>query len=284
MNIISVHSHKGGVGKSTFTQFLAKYLAQLKLEQTCLIDLDLLAQGIRSTNLGRDIQYSFTDFLLADGYQKEEILEKMIAKHEKIGNLFFIVNRLNNVYEATFLKKMYIKLANEIYTGEITDNLQQLIKYLKKSGFQNIIIDLHPGLVLLSGELIREVDSIPVFITTANIVSFIGLFKHLLLRTGDWDLKLSELKIIVNRVPDDFVLEKLLENFMESEGEITYDEKLVCTQLKEKLTQQINSPLLIRENEEIRNMDTLINPKTLLSMEIPDDLKLVIDNIRENIH
>jgi len=30
MNIISMHSHKGGVGKSTFGLFFAKYLAHFK--------------------------------------------------------------------------------------------------------------------------------------------------------------------------------------------------------------------------------------------------------------
>ena len=284
MNIISMHSHKGGVGKSTFGLFFAKYLAHLKQEKTCLIDLDFQAQGLRSIYLRKYLKYDFSDLLLADDENKKmEILKDIVIKHEEIENLYFIANyfkpHLENHKQDETRRKMYIKLANEIYTGEITDNINQLVRYSEKEEFKNIIIDCHPGLVLLSEEIIKEVRTTPIFITTANIISFIGMFQNLLFKADDWKLTLPGLNIIINRVPEHFVLEEALNRFLEFE-EITRDEEVVCKAVKEKLINQKNTSMrLIKESEQIRDMESLINFKTLLSMDIPDELANVVERL-----
>jgi cellulose biosynthesis protein BcsQ len=279
MNVLSVHSHKGGVGKTTFSLFLSKYLAQIKKEKTCLIDLDFQAQGLRSAYLRDNLKHDFSDFLLADEKKKKEIAAAIPVKHQDIDNLYFIANLFKPgeaiETQLDILKKIYIKLVNEIYTGEIMDNLTELLKHLEKEGFKNIVIDDHPSLILLSEEIIKQVKTIPVFITTPNIVSFVGLFKNIIERADVWKLPLTELKIIFNRVPASFAFPQLsntLETFYNS-GEITSDEKLVCAKIKEHFLGGQNGLMFIEENENIKGADTVINPGTLLSMDIPADLR-----------
>ena len=279
MNVFSVHSHKGGVGKTTFSLFLSKYLAQIKKEKTCLIDLDFQAQGLRSTYLRDNLQYDFSDFLLADEKEKKEIAVAIPVKHQDMDNLYFIANLFKPgegiETQLDILKKIYIKLVNEIYTGEIMDNLAELLKHLEKEGFKNIVIDDHPSLILLSEEIIKQVKTVPVFITTPNIVSFVGLFKNIIERADAWKLPLAELKIIFNRVPGKFGLPELLNTIdtFNISSEITPDEKLICSKIKEHFLSGQNGLMFIEENEKIKGADTVINPGTLLSLDIPADLK-----------
>lgn len=285
MNIFSVHSHKGGVGKTTFSLFLSKYLTQVKKEKTCLIDLDFQAQGLRSAYLRDNLKFDFSDFLLADEKKKKKITAEIPVKYEGIDNLYLIANLFKPhediEVQLEILKKIYIKLVNEIYTGEIMDSLDELLKYLEKMGFKNIIIDDHPSLVLLSEEIIKRIKTKPIFITTANIVSFVGLFKNIIERAGVWKLPLKELKIIFNRVPDKFSLSEFsnaLDKFFNSR-EITPDEKLVCSKIKKSFLDRENRLMFIAENEEIRDIDTIINPGTLLNVDIPADLRNVIKKV-----
>jgi len=285
MKIYSVHSHKGGVGKTTFSLFLSKYLAQVKKEKTCLLDMDFQAQGLRSTYLRENLEYDFSDFLLADGKRKKEIAGQIAVKHGEINNLYFIANlfkpREDIKSQQYILRKVYLKVVNEIYTGEITDSLDELKEYLKKDGFKNIIIDDHPGLVLLSEEIIKNINSTPVFITTQDIASLVGLFKNILGRADVWRVALSELKIILNRVPVNFTLNEFhnaLATFIDS-NEAAEDEKLICSEIKKRFLSGENRLMFIPENEEIRQMDTLINPRTLLDIDIPGDLRNVLEQI-----
>jgi cellulose biosynthesis protein BcsQ len=285
MNIYSIHSHKGGVGKTTFSLFFSKYLAQIKKEKTCLIDLDFQARGLRSTYLRENLTHDLSDFILADEKKKKEIVGQLPVKYEKIDNLYFIAN-LFKPHKAIqdqldILKKIYIKVVNEIYTGEIMDNLDELLKHLKEKGFKNIIIDDHPGLVLLSEELIKQVNTTPIFITTPNIVSFVGLFKNLMDRAAAWGLKLNEIKIIINHAPVNFSLRdfyEALDVFIDSK-EASHAERLVCQLIKKQFVDRKNGLMLIAENEAIRQLETIITPRTLLSMDLPEDLKNVVEKI-----
>jgi len=285
MNIYSIHSHKGGVGKTTFSLFLSKYLAQVKREKTCLIDLDFQAQGLRSTYLRKNLKFDFSDFLLAEDKKKKEIAQQIAVKHEEIDHLYFIANLFKPHEDIQpqldILKKIYIKVVNEIYTGEIMDNLKELLKHLEQTGFKNIVIDDHPSLVLLSEEIIKEIKTTPLFISTLNIVSFVGLFKNVLERSDTWKINLSELKIIINRAPVNFSLSgltKALDTFMDS-NEITPDEKLVCTKIKKQFLHGKNGLMFIAENEALQRMDNLLTSRTLLSMDIPADLVSVAEEI-----
>lgn len=279
MNIYSLHSHKGGVGKTTFGLFFGKYLAQVRKEKTCLIDLDFQAQGLRDCYFRDEIKFDFADYLLVDEKGKKGIVEKIPIQSRDFHHLTFIAShfkpQLDGQERMEILKKMYVKLANEIYTGEITDNLRDILKYLEKDGYKNIIIDDHPGLVLLSEQIIKQIKSTPVFVTTPNIVSFAGLFKNILERKDDWKLKLPEIKIILNRAPAYFSLENLpgiLEEFQKS-PDAGISEKLVCGEIRKNLLSGKNGLAVIKESDEIKNMDTVVNPKTLLSLDVPEDLR-----------
>ncbi|MCU0284807.1 MAG: ParA family protein [Acidobacteria bacterium] len=284
MKIYSVHSHKGGVGKTTFSLLLSKYLAQVKKEKTCLIDMDFQAQGLRSSYLRENLKYDFSDFLMADENAKKEIAGQIAVKHEEIDNLYFIANlfkpRADIKNQQDIIRKVYLKVVNEIYTGEITDSLNELKEYLKKAGFKNIIIDDHPGLVLLSEEIIKNIKTIPIFITTQDIVSLVGLFKNILGRYHVWGIALTELKIILNRVPSNGFtgFSKQIDHFIDS-SEAAPDEKLICSEIKKQFLNGENRLMIIPENDEISQMDTMVNPRTLLDIDIPVDLKTVLEQI-----
>jgi MinD superfamily P-loop ATPase len=279
MKIYSVHSHKGGVGKTTFGLFLGKYLAQVKKEKTCFIDLDFQAQGLRGTYLREHLGFDFSDFLLAVEKKKREIAGKIAIKYKEFENLYFIASlfKPDEGVEDRLerQKKMYIKLVNEVYTGEVMDNLEELRGYLEKAGFKNIIIDDHPGLVLLSEEIVKRIKTIPLFITTANIVSFVGLFKNIMERSGLWKLPIQELKIIINRAPAGFSTAELHTaiDTLNDSNDVTSDEKLLCSKIKKDLLTRENGVMVIAENENIRNLDTIVNPRTILSLDIPQDLR-----------
>ncbi len=285
MKLYSVHSHKGGVGKTTFSLFLGKYLAQIEKEKTCMIDLDFQAQGLRSIYLEDNLVYDFSDFLLSETKKKKEIAGQIAIQHKEVENLYFIVSHFKPQADISsrleILKKMYIKLANEIYTHEITDNLLELFIYLEKAGFQNIIIDDHPGLILLSEAIIKRMNTTPLFCTTDNIVSFLGLFKDILERAASWKINMTALKIILNRTPTDFSLQQLaqtIDTLLES-NDVSADEKLVCATIKKDILSKPNGLMIIGENENIRNIETIINPKTILSLEIPPDLRQVAKSL-----
>ena len=96
-----------------------------------------------------------------------------------------------------------------------------------------------------------------------------------------WGVSSQELKIILNRVPADFHLPGLsvvLDAFIAS-TEAAEDEKLICSEIKKWYLSGKNRLMLIAENESIRQPDTLVNPRTLLGIDIPEDLRNVIDQI-----
>lgn len=285
MNVFSMHSHKGGVGKTTFSLFLSKYLARVNGEKTCLVDLDFQAPGLRGVYFRENMEYDFSDYLLAEDKKRKEIAAKLPTAHRQINKLFFIAGMFKPHASAPVkmetARKMYIKLANEIYTGEITDGITDLLQDLKKEGFKNVIIDCHPGLILLSEKIIKERSITPVFFTTPNIISLVGLFGSLIDHHDDWGLKLSQLKIIFNRVPPDFTparLERQLDELQDS-ADTSHDEKLVCAAIKKQFTGRTNQLMFIAENEDIRDMDSLVTPRTLLSLDVPVDLRRVIKQV-----
>ena len=66
MKTVSIHSHKGGVGKTTLGLLLCKYYARFLGKKTCFIDFDFQAPGLRGAYFAEYLKYDFTRFLLAE--------------------------------------------------------------------------------------------------------------------------------------------------------------------------------------------------------------------------
>jgi len=64
-NILSIHSHKGGVGKSTLAAVLGIALAR-DGRKVCLVDLDLLAPGLHRVLQARPTCRPVLDYLVSD--------------------------------------------------------------------------------------------------------------------------------------------------------------------------------------------------------------------------
>lgn len=153
--VISVHSHKGGVGKTTIATAIAVELT-LKEKKVCLVDCD--DEGPSLFNMlpfqhepQKDVMF-FVDWFDSD--MKELPLEKIpkIPVEEK--ELYCIpgsflspdITRLDGMQRGERAKS-----ANYLFCQ---DRITLLIKILGELGFQCVILDTGPGLAHLSMDVL----------------------------------------------------------------------------------------------------------------------------------
>jgi MinD-like ATPase involved in chromosome partitioning or flagellar assembly len=136
MKIISIHSFRGGTGKSNITANLGYCLAAMGAK-VCIIDTDIQSPGMHILlKLANYRGPSLNDYL----FNRREIEEVVVDVSEyhnlKKGTLNTIVCNTDTESIAEILKKGY----------DIT-NLAKAFRILKeKLGIEYLLIDTHPGL------------------------------------------------------------------------------------------------------------------------------------------
>ena len=133
--IISIHSFRGGTGKSNTTANLAVYLAQTGL-RVCVVDTDIQSPGIHVMfQLNpKDIGFSLNDFLWGK-CEIEQTVQEVFTEDSK-GKVFLIPSSMRTGDIARVLKFGYdIQLLRE--------GLMNIISSLK---IDVLLIDTHPGL------------------------------------------------------------------------------------------------------------------------------------------
>lgn len=176
MKIYSIHSQLGNVGKTKLSIYLAKYFSENKKEKTCLIDMDPNSNNLPFKNFIR-MKSDFSSYLLeCNDEKKKEKLENMIIKYtkNKKNNLFFIGYCFDLFKNKELYKQLYLKTINEDYTEGISTDLKDILKYLRKNYFENVIIDNQSGWNSISKSLLKNINSIPIILIDDNILDIIN--------------------------------------------------------------------------------------------------------------
>jgi MinD-like ATPase involved in chromosome partitioning or flagellar assembly len=135
--IISIHSFRGGTGKSNISANLATCLAKSGL-RTAVIDTDIQSPGIHVI-FGVDqanVRYCLNDYLWGKcGIEEASYDVSKAGGIEENGRLFLIPSSLRSGEIARILREGYD-------VALLTDGFQRLIKQLK---LDCLLIDTHPG-------------------------------------------------------------------------------------------------------------------------------------------
>jgi cellulose biosynthesis protein BcsQ len=204
--IYSIHSQKGGVGKTSLSLAIAGFSAFFKNNKTVIIDADLTGTSIidlfcndYKTHIQIDNinKYYFNDLILASPYFINDLLYK--SKAQTIENLFcFKIPSDDNIYFMpsspilSSITKVIPLISQEDYLGFFSKRMDDIIKYLIKEGFESIIIDHPPGLFGISKSDIhllsnksKDYNASILLVTTpdptdyrALIPSYSELFEH----------------------------------------------------------------------------------------------------------
>jgi MinD-like ATPase involved in chromosome partitioning or flagellar assembly len=136
--IISVHSYRGGTGKSNITASLATLLA-IDRRRVGVVDTDIQSPGIHIL-FGLDeaeMRHSLNDYLWGTCHIKETAHDVTPRLSEDIsGRLFLIPSSMKAGDIARVLREGYD-------VGVLRDGFQELIEALK---LDVLMIDTHPGL------------------------------------------------------------------------------------------------------------------------------------------
>lgn len=136
--IISVHSFRGGTGKSNLTANLAATMA-LGGKKVGIVDTDIQSPGIHVIfGLDEDaISYSLNDYLWGNCRIEETAYDvSSVLKQQDNGGLYLIPSSIKAGQIARILREGYD-------VARLNDGLNDLIRVLK---LDYLLIDTHPGL------------------------------------------------------------------------------------------------------------------------------------------
>jgi cellulose biosynthesis protein BcsQ len=182
MKTLVIHSHKGGVGKTTVALLLAKH-ALLTGHRACVIDLDFLGSGMADLFRleKRPAAYLETFFLAADPrtMDVEPLLGAYVDQDLGRRELPVLLNLSEPSRQDATAKAqedMVSQIANERRYREVREGTEILLGKLAERGLDLAVIDCHPGLDFLS-ETLRPLASLNVYLTTPNRSDCFGLLK-----------------------------------------------------------------------------------------------------------
>ena len=187
--IVTLHSYKGGTGKTLLSVNLATIFAS-RNKKVCLLDLDLRAPSLSSTF------YNKSSFWINDYLNKSckvaNILTECTPSYIKEGNLF--VGLADPSTEA--IREMSAK--DRKWEMEALGRLLSLKEYLlKEMGFDYVVCDSSPGLQYSSINAIVAADFVLV-VTSIDRSDVDGTQRMI---HDLYDLYEKKTGIIVNKVP-----------------------------------------------------------------------------------
>ena len=184
---ITIHSYKGGTGKSLLAANLATIFAT-KGKDVCLIDLDLRAPSL-STTFKNNKKHWINDYL-NKLCRIDQTLNDYTPKHTK-GTLFVALANPNT--EA--IRDMSSK--NRKWEMEALARIINLNSLFNKGPFDYVIIDSSPGLQYSSINSIIAADLV-LMVTSTDRSDLQGTQRML---TDLYDIFEKKTGIIVNKVP-----------------------------------------------------------------------------------
>jgi MinD-like ATPase involved in chromosome partitioning or flagellar assembly len=256
MKTIAIHSHKGGVGKTTVALLLAKHAA-LSGRKVCVVDLDFIGSGIADLFAIETLPNEYVEsyFLGADphGYDLERLLATYKDGDTRPRGFSLILNQGQGLpdkkQEKGFRDRenhMMGLVADEPRYREVENKLCLLLERLKQLETELVVIDCHPGLGLVS-DTAWGLANLSVYVTTPNRSDCFGLLKTVNLRRLDN----ARSMLIVNRAPAAVVDTASFRNLMENDPVVGTDSKALFPQLKH-LAKKETHFAVIPESEGLR--------------------------------
>ncbi len=163
LDIVILHSQKGGPGKTTLSCNMAHELAK-RGNKTILIDLDIAQPTIQHIFKIPDkkIKHTINDILMG----KKKVSEDVVLK-TKYPNLHLIVAKENVEYGEGLLS-----LLEDIQQYSFFA-LHEMTKFLKRMGFRYVVYDLAPGYRMESVNAAAIADA-RIFVIRPSTFSFEG--------------------------------------------------------------------------------------------------------------
>ena len=192
MKTIAIHSHKGGVGKTTLALLLAKCASIDR--RVCVLDYDFIGSGLANLFALETFPKSYLEQYFTDAEPHQFQLAKLLASYkdrDMANRDFSVVLRqgkgLPKSQAAQRQQESEIMtglVANEPHYHEIEKKTTILLSLLEKAGFALAVFDCHPGLGLVSETMIALAD-LNLYVTTLNRGDCFGLLKTINLKQFD---------------------------------------------------------------------------------------------------
>lgn len=194
--IISVHSYRGGTGKSNITANLA-YMLMKQNKRVAVVDTDVQSPGIHVIfNVDQNsLRYSLNDFLWRKCNIEEAVVEVALQHGNGCGKLFLIPSSTDTGDIA--------RIINDGYNVELLS--EGFNRLCEKLDLDFLLIDTHPGLneeTLLS---IAVSDKL-IVIMRPDQQDFEG--SSITLRVAA-KLQVEEISVVINKVPGSFDFDML---------------------------------------------------------------------------
>lgn len=215
--IITLHSFKGGAGKSVVSANLAADLA-LKGKKVALIDLDLRGPTLATVFSG------LTD--KSDGNLNEFLMGKRVKifKKVKIGEK----NGENIIlYVSPSKMESHVDeiLSNPKVSKKMLTRLISIKNYLNRNNFDFVIIDNSAGINMSSMNSIVLADYL-ILVTRPNYFEIEGLLftlEQIYTKLGDENLKIL---LVINQIPTVVSAEELIKKIEDKIGEMKFQKVL----------------------------------------------------------
>ena len=191
MRVISVHSHKGGAGKTTLTLMIAKAQAMTG-RKVCAVDLDFIGSGFEHLLDVHSPEKFLEEYTNKDpGSPNLPKMEEMITSYsdKDLGN-----NSVDLVFNSAGSKinnkekdrqKSHTLMGMEPAQNITGRSVMRFLSTLQEKGYETVLLDCHPGLAYLSISLLRHGkksqfgEHVFLFVSTINRAHFYGLINEL---------------------------------------------------------------------------------------------------------
>jgi len=199
LKTLAIHSHKGGVGKTTVAITLAKFGA-MQGQKVCLVDCDFLGSGIADL-----VQYQrpsrYLDELLFSAephtFPMNDLLgaytDRDLAQPLSLMLSHWLPDAEAEWSRQRVLMEKYMGTASAY--GSARDTFQILQHRLAEEGFTLMVVDCHPGLGFIS-DSVRKLSDLSVLVTTPHRGDIVGLLKQVNL---DKRFDTEQVFLLVNR-------------------------------------------------------------------------------------
>lgn len=181
MKTIAIHSHKGGVGKTTLSLALAMHSAS-KGDKVCVLDFDFIGCGMADlfkveTHMLQYVEEYFVSQTAGD-FEIDGILIPYVQENT---SLSIILNQgkglLPGKPEKRLEEHMNVLRRGELIYGEIREKTGFLLRTLEDKGYRAVIIDCSPGLGYESAT-VTDLADLNVYLSTPNRSDCFGLLKE----------------------------------------------------------------------------------------------------------
>ncbi len=226
MKTIAIHSHKGGVGKTTIALLIAKHAAASG-SKVCVADFDFIGSGMTDLFALQKRPRHYLDYYFVEPDPYDFEIEQLLGSYtdRELGQLEMKVmcnlgdglpgeGKKNGTRAKDELRSEMVGLmANEPRYREIQGKTEILHRKLEKSGFDLLVIDCHPGLGFVS-ETVRLLPAamLNVYVTTPNRSDCFGLLKSVNVKQIDGPNAFLVVNMAVPQLIDPASFRRLVES------------------------------------------------------------------------